>query len=262
VNAVITTTYWLVGRAIVEREQRGANRAAYGEALMQHLAEELSRRYGRGFSRRNLEQMRRFYVTWSMPQTVSAHSSALSKAQTSSALFDAPTFALPWARGACRTAELPSARFPWRRSIEAGAPREEHARLLQLRDEHLLVWQLRAVFGSEDLVRQAIERAPHLDEPVAANDSAAPATGKRAAAHAWAFKPRFRRNAFGWKSLPAITRVREAVSEIKKVARTEPVVAAEGAVLFLERLSAALSCMQSGMHLRPLPGGRLPLRGE
>ena len=96
VNAVITTTYWLVGRAIVEREQRGANRAAYGEALMQHLAEELSRRYGRGFSRRNLEQMRRFDVTWSMPQTVSAHSSAPPKAQTPSALFDAPTFALPW----------------------------------------------------------------------------------------------------------------------------------------------------------------------
>jgi hypothetical protein len=49
----------------------------------------------------------------------------------------------------------------------------------------------------------------------------------------WQFETRFRRHAFGWKSQPAITRVREAVSEIKQVARTEPVSAAEGAVTFL-----------------------------
>jgi hypothetical protein len=60
------------------------------------------------------------------------------------------------------------------------------------------------------------------------------------APHAWAFRARFRRAAFGWKSQPAITRVREAVAEIKRVARHEPLVAAEGAILFLERVSAAL----------------------
>lgn len=63
--------------------------------------------------------------------------------------------------------------------------------------------------------------------------------GKRLS-HRWAFRDRFRRSAFGWKSQPAITRVREAVSEIKKVAKTDPTVAAEGAVLFLERVSPAL----------------------
>ena len=43
--------------------------------------------------------------------------------------------------------------------------------------------------------------------------------------HRWAFKARFRRHAFGWKSQPAIGRVKEAVAEIKKVARRDPVLA-------------------------------------
>ncbi len=61
------------------------------------------------------------------------------------------------------------------------------------------------------------------------------------AGHPWAFRARFRANAFGWKSPPAIARVREAVAEIKKVAKSEPLVAADGAVLFLERVSSALA---------------------
>ena len=58
--------------------------------------------------------------------------------------------------------------------------------------------------------------------------------------HKWTFAPRFRRHAFGWRSQTPIKRIREAVSEIKKVARKEPGVAAEGAVLFLEKVSAAI----------------------
>lgn len=65
------------------------------------------------------------------------------------------------------------------------------------------------------------------------------------AAFPWAFLPRFRRNAFGWKSQPAITRVREAVAEIKKVAKHDPLLAAEGAVVFLERVSPALTHVDS-----------------
>ena len=56
----------------------------------------------------------------------------------------------------------------------------------------------------------------------------------------WEFIRRFRRGAFGWKSPPAIQRVKQAVSEITKVARRDPVLGAEGAVLFLERVSPAL----------------------
>ena len=64
-------------------------------------------------------------------------------------------------------------------------------------------------------------------------------TGKTAT-HKWQFQPRFRRGAFGWRSGPAIQRVKEAVSEIKKVNRKNPVLAAEGAVRFLEKISPAL----------------------
>lgn len=65
------------------------------------------------------------------------------------------------------------------------------------------------------------------------------------AAHHWEFKARFRRHAFGWKSQPAIARVGQAVAEIRKVARKEPTVAADGAVTFLERLSPALEQVDS-----------------
>jgi hypothetical protein len=59
-------------------------------------------------------------------------------------------------------------------------------------------------------------------------------------AHKWEFKARFRQHAFGWKSQPAIQRIKQAVSEIKKAARTDPVLAADGAVAFLERVSPAI----------------------
>ncbi len=67
----------------------------------------------------------------------------------------------------------------------------------------------------------------------------------KAEGYEWQFKARFRRRAFGWKSQPAIKRVKEAVSEIKKVARKDSVLGAEGAVLFLEKLSPALEHVDS-----------------
>ncbi len=70
-------------------------------------------------------------------------------------------------------------------------------------------------------------------------------TVTRAKKHKWTFAPRFRRNAFGWRSQPAAKRVREAVSEIKKAARKDPALAADGAVLFLEKVSPALAHVDS-----------------
>ncbi len=64
-------------------------------------------------------------------------------------------------------------------------------------------------------------------------------------AYRWEFKARFRRGAFGWRSQPAILRVKQAVMEIKRVARADPVLAAEGAVSFLERISPALENVDS-----------------
>jgi predicted nuclease of restriction endonuclease-like (RecB) superfamily len=62
VNSVMTATYWIVGRRIVEHEQHGKNRAGYGEELLERLAVDLTNRFGRGFSRRNLQDMRTFYL--------------------------------------------------------------------------------------------------------------------------------------------------------------------------------------------------------
>ena len=56
----------------------------------------------------------------------------------------------------------------------------------------------------------------------------------------WAFRARFRRNAFGWRSAPAVARIKEALAEIRKAARSDPRRGAEGAVLFLERVAPAI----------------------
>ena len=64
-------------------------------------------------------------------------------------------------------------------------------------------------------------------------------------AHKWQFISRFRRHAFGWRSDTPIQRIKEALSEIKQVARKEPLLAAEGAVTLLEKLSPALEQVDS-----------------
>ena len=55
VNTVITYTYWKIGKLVVEEEQRGANRAQYGEHLLQRLARDLTKRFGKGFTETNLK---------------------------------------------------------------------------------------------------------------------------------------------------------------------------------------------------------------
>jgi hypothetical protein len=65
------------------------------------------------------------------------------------------------------------------------------------------------------------------------------------ASHKWEFQARFRRHAFGWRSRPAIVRIKQAVSEIKKAVRRDPLLAADGAVLLLERISPALENVDS-----------------
>ena len=68
VNAVMTATYWMIGRRIVEFEQSGEKRAEYGTALIERLAADLTQRFGRGFSRQNIQQMRLFYLSYPSDQ--------------------------------------------------------------------------------------------------------------------------------------------------------------------------------------------------
>jgi hypothetical protein len=66
-----------------------------------------------------------------------------------------------------------------------------------------------------------------------------------AKAHSWTFRSRFRASAFGWRSDLPIKRIKEAVAEIKKAARKDKVLGAEGAVVFLEKASGALEHVDS-----------------
>lgn len=103
INALMSATYWEIGRQIVEFEQSGQHRAAYGTALLKRLAVDLSHQFGRGYSWRNLTQMRAFYLAWPKPkilQTPSAISSADSNAAQPQQDIDlarlASAFPLPW----------------------------------------------------------------------------------------------------------------------------------------------------------------------
>ena len=116
VNALMTASYWEIGRRIVEFEQGGQDRAAYGQALLKRLSLDLSRRFGRGFSERNLEQMRLFYLAWpsqrisqtpsaklavQISQTVSDESTQPSASESPTRTSDtlstlAQAFPLPW----------------------------------------------------------------------------------------------------------------------------------------------------------------------
>ena len=65
VNSTMTLTYFEIGRIIVEEEQNGKDRAEYGKKLLKSLSQQLTKEFGKGFSIRNLEFIRKFYLTYS-----------------------------------------------------------------------------------------------------------------------------------------------------------------------------------------------------
>lgn len=71
VNQTMTETYWRIGRYIVEFEQDGNGKAIYGKKLLSTLSKELTLRLGKGYSRPNLNNMRKFYLKYPNCQTVS-----------------------------------------------------------------------------------------------------------------------------------------------------------------------------------------------
>lgn len=127
VNAALTATYWDIGRRIVEEEQGGRKKAGYGDELLTRLSRDLAGRFGRGFGRSNLFQMRAFYLEY----RDSPPGAGPAKVQTLSGQFtDAsptrrprPRFPLPWShyarlltiknRGARRFYEVEALRGGW-----------------------------------------------------------------------------------------------------------------------------------------------------
>lgn len=72
VNTTMTYTYFEIGKQIVEGEQNGKERAGYGKKLMKNLSEKLTEEFGKGFSKRNLANMKKFYLAYSILQKPSA----------------------------------------------------------------------------------------------------------------------------------------------------------------------------------------------
>ncbi len=64
VNFAMVQAYWQIGRIIVEHEQNGNARADYGKSVLQELSSRLTKDFGKGFSGRTLQQMKKFYVTF------------------------------------------------------------------------------------------------------------------------------------------------------------------------------------------------------
>ena len=71
VNTEMLNLYWNIGKAIMEIQQ-GDERANYGDAVIEKLSEKLTAEFGKGFSKRNLERMRKFYIYFPIATTVSS----------------------------------------------------------------------------------------------------------------------------------------------------------------------------------------------
>jgi len=117
----MTATYWLVGRRIVEADQGGEGRAEYGKELIKRLSADLSERFGRGFGRRNLFQIRAFYLAYrdivQTPSALSAPGGRPEIVQTLSAQF-----------GAIPTGVLSRLRLPWSHYVRLLAVKSEQTR--------------------------------------------------------------------------------------------------------------------------------------
>ena len=71
VNVEMLNAYWSIGKGIVEFEQKGKKKATYGKKLLENLSKDLNLKYGKGFSRSNLNYMRLFYIKYPKSETVS-----------------------------------------------------------------------------------------------------------------------------------------------------------------------------------------------
>ena len=85
INTAMVEAYWLIGKRIIEQEQKGEDRAEYGRYLIKELSKQLTKEYGRGFSVTNLKSFRLFFLTFSPPISVLPNK-PLSKAKKSPGL--------------------------------------------------------------------------------------------------------------------------------------------------------------------------------
>lgn len=158
VNAAMTTTYWLVGRRIIEEEQRGSTRADYGEQLVKRLAVDLSKRFGRGFSKRNLWQMRAFYLAWPLPATMSAKAPSFATTARAGRIVQTVSAQLVEAFAKECVARFP---LPWSHYARLLAVRSDHSRAFYEREALRGGWTIRQLdrqIQSQFYERSALSR--------------------------------------------------------------------------------------------------------
>lgn len=94
VNAILTATYWEIGRRIVEFEQEGKRKAGYGEGLLEQLSIDLRAKFGKGFGQEDLRNMRLFFIFYpetAISQTVFGKLEEEEKSWTASGISDPTT---------------------------------------------------------------------------------------------------------------------------------------------------------------------------
>ncbi|KAA6434863.1 DUF1016 domain-containing protein [Rufibacter glacialis] len=96
VNLTMVHTYFEIGRMIVEEEQQGKERAAYGKAVLKELSVQLSREFGKGFSVENLDRMRFFYKTYSLTNSSTALTNSEEKEEGGKQETPSRDFMLSW----------------------------------------------------------------------------------------------------------------------------------------------------------------------
>jgi predicted nuclease of restriction endonuclease-like (RecB) superfamily len=159
VNALMTATYWEVGRRIVEAEQKGKRRAGYGEQLIERLSIDLTQRFGRGFSRQNLWQMRQFYETWEPNKILQTVSGTSQKLQTPSGEL-LPTVSS--SKQQTSLGELAQAFvLPWSAYVRLLSVRDDHARSFYETEALRGGWSVRQLdrqIGSQFYERTALSK--------------------------------------------------------------------------------------------------------
>ncbi len=98
INIAMVYTYYEIGRRIVEKEQKGSNKANYGEELLTQLSSELTKEFGKGYSLTNLKLIRKFYLVYSSQksQTVFDQSKIIDNFKNYPITSDGHRFFLNW----------------------------------------------------------------------------------------------------------------------------------------------------------------------
>jgi predicted nuclease of restriction endonuclease-like (RecB) superfamily len=170
VNSILTAAYWEIGRRIVEYEQRGKARAEYGESLLVRLAQDLSARYGRGFSKSNLFQMRSLYLGWEIFQTPSGRFEARVKLpeqvkeparifQTASGKLEPSPTALGVSSDVPAAALAASFPLSWSHYVRLMSVEKSHARLFYESEATRGGWSVRQL--DRQIGTQFFERTAH-----------------------------------------------------------------------------------------------------